>query len=156
MSATVLERYRQRFEALKSLFEHGPEPQVKRTSIFDIVLAGLPFGGAAILEKEAQLRRAAIEYMEAMLAEVDALGDQGKVLHGEIVGFVAAQRMIDANRTPEWLSGNSGRSLDDWMRDRRDQNPIAPLTERGDDEAPGDEGGGTGMPPFIPPDLSGF
>lgn len=156
MSATVLERYRQRFEALKTLFEPGPEPRVKRMSIFDGALVGPPLGGGSILEKEAHLRRAAIEYMEAMLAEIDALGDQGKALHGEIVGFVTAQRLISANRTPEWLSGDPGRSLDDWMRDRSKQKPIAPLTEWGDDEAPGDEGGGTGMPPFIPPDLSGF
>ena len=149
MKTDDLTWYRQRFEILKRLFEPGPDPDL------------IPFNSilvqrkrTALGEAETRLRSAALGYLLAMKEKIPAFGEEGQSLLNEIAAFVSAHLATMANRN--WMSDSSGRSLEDWMGERKRQNPFAPATLKNDEDAPGDKGGEGGLPPFIPPDFSKF
>lgn len=127
MSAEDLEWYRQRFESLKGLFQPGPE--LKR-AILRIRRAGVPSGDAAILERETRLREAALEYLAAMLEQVDAFSEEGMALRREILDFLEKHRETKESQERE---KDAGRSLGRWIEDRDGGWYMAPAIGRPDE-----------------------
>src|SRR5512143_3537552 len=109
MSAEDLEWYRKRFESLKDLFSAGPH---LTRALLRISFVGFRAGNEVILEREAELWKAALDYMQAMLEQVDALSAEGLALRKEILDFLEKHRETKGEQERQT---DSGRSLGKWI-----------------------------------------
>jgi len=116
MGKPVLERYRQRFEALKSGFNRRP--------ILVSEMGGPRSRKAVVLEE-----------MRALLEKVEALGENGQALQREIEEFLEMHQdgySLSGNNALGSRQGESGKSLRKWIDIRAGDSNPAPSKERKD------------------------